>query len=77
MLVATDAWLQVRKPKQTIPVTNLNMITQLCNLLDVTIEDHPRMGDPQILEALFIFCVVWSLGACIVQVGACHTWLLV
>lgn len=57
----------VRRPKQTIPVTNLNMITQLCTLLDAIVEDHPRMADPQILEAVFIFCVVWSLGACIVQ----------
>lgn len=59
--------LQVRKPKQTVPVTNLNMITQLCNLLDITIEDHPRMADPQVLEALFVFCVMWSIGACVVQ----------
>lgn len=27
------------------------------------------MSDPQILEALFVFCMVWSIGACIVQVG--------
>jgi dynein heavy chain len=43
------------------------MVTQLCALLDTTIEDHPRMGDPQILEALFVFCVVWSIGAAVVQ----------
>ncbi len=53
----------VRRPKQAVPVTNLNMITQLCNLLAATITDHPRMADPQILEALFIFCTIWSLGA--------------
>ncbi len=67
---------QVPRPKQTIPVTNLNMIMQLCSLLDVTIEDHPRMSDPQILEAVFIFCVLWSIGASIVQVrawGVLHT----
>jgi hypothetical protein len=60
-------FLQVRKPRQTVPVTNLNMATQLCALLDTTIEDHPRMSDPQILEALFVFCVVWSIGAAVVQ----------
>lgn len=57
----------VRKPKLTIPLTNLNMITQLCNLLDATIEDHPRMADAQIMEAVFIFCLVWSTGSAIVQ----------
>ena len=57
----------VRKPRQTVPITNLNMVTQLTTLLDCLFTDHPRMGDPQILEALFIFCVMWSIGAALVQ----------
>ena len=29
--------------------------------------DHPRLADPQIIESLFIFCVMWSLGATLIQ----------
>nr|Q9SMH3.1 RecName: Full=Dynein-1-alpha heavy chain, flagellar inner arm I1 complex; AltName: Full=1-alpha DHC; AltName: Full=Dynein-1, subspecies f [Chlamydomonas reinhardtii]CAB56598.1 1-alpha dynein heavy chain [Chlamydomonas reinhardtii] len=67
ILEGIDGEELVRRPKQAVPVTNLNMITQLCNLLNATITDHPRMSDPQILEAIFIFCTIWSLGAAIVQ----------
>lgn len=62
ILEGVDGEELVRRPKQAIPVTNLNMTTQLCNLLAATITDHPRMGDPQVLEALFVFCTIWSLG---------------
>lgn len=65
ILEGIDGEELVRRPKQAVPVTNLNMITQLCNLLNATITDHPRMSDPQILEAIFIFCTIWSLGGCV------------
>ncbi|KAF5830619.1 hypothetical protein DUNSADRAFT_14266 [Dunaliella salina] len=57
----------VRKPKLTVGVTNLNMIAQLCHLLNIVTADNPRMSDPQLMEATFVFCVVWSIGATIVQ----------
>jgi dynein heavy chain len=57
----------VKRPKQIVPLTNLNMIAQLCTLLDATLIDHPRMADPQLIEALFIFCTVWSIGSVLVQ----------
>jgi dynein heavy chain len=60
----------VRKPKLAVPVTNLNMIAQLCSLLDACMTDNARTGDPQIMEALFIFVTIWSVGACVVQVRA-------
>ncbi|PNH08033.1 Dynein-1-alpha heavy chain, flagellar inner arm I1 complex [Tetrabaena socialis] len=71
ILEGIDGEELVRRPKQAVPVTSLNMVTQLCNLLHATINDHPRMSDPQILEALFIFCTVWSLGAALVQRAEC------
>eukprot|EP00798_Chlamydomonas_sp_ICE-L_P031817 gene31817-7021_t len=37
----------VRRPKMSVPLTNLNVIMQLCHLLDTIIVDHPRMSDPQ------------------------------
>ncbi|KAF8069431.1 DHC1 [Scenedesmus sp. PABB004] len=47
----------VRRPAQSVPHTALNMAAQLCRLLDATI----------VLDALFLFCVVWSVGALLVQ----------
>ena len=61
----------VRRPKQSVPITNLNMVTQLCNLLDATLVDNPRLQDSQIIESIFIFCVVWSCGAVLVQQPDC------
>ena len=29
--------------------------------------DHPRLADPQVIECLFIYCVMWSIGATLVQ----------
>ncbi len=57
----------VRRPKLSVPRTNLNMVQQLCSLLEITLVDNPRMSDPAVLESLFIFCVVWSIGATVVQ----------
>uniref|UniRef100_A0A383W4S5 Dynein-1, subspecies f n=1 Tax=Tetradesmus obliquus TaxID=3088 RepID=A0A383W4S5_TETOB len=57
----------VKRPQQSVPHTNLNMAAQLCKLLDATIIDHPKMQDPQVLDALFVFCCVWSIGALLVQ----------
>ncbi|GLI59150.1 hypothetical protein VaNZ11_000978 [Volvox africanus] len=71
VLEGIDGEELVRRPKQAVPVTSLNMITQLCNLLNITITDHPRMSDPQILEAIFLFCTIWSLGAALVQRPEC------
>jgi len=65
------ALLQVRKPKLTVHTTNLNMVTQMCHLLDIVMGGSPRMSDPQLLEATFIFCTIWSVGAAIVQVRVC------
>lgn len=38
----------VKKPLQRIPHTNLNMVAQLCRLLDATFIDHPKLEDPQV-----------------------------
>jgi len=99
----------VKRPVQAVPLTALNMLTQLCGLLDATLAEVVRaeegaggvgsssgsgggaaggisslsggtsssgaggfdssscLQDPQVLEGLFIFCCVWSLGACLVQ----------
>ena len=75
-----------KAPNQTIPQTNLNLVTQLCNMLECLLvetkvdpekdaggeeespdEDNLTVLDPTVLEATFIFCLVWSLGASVIQ----------
>ncbi|KAJ7569126.1 hypothetical protein O6H91_01G062100 [Diphasiastrum complanatum] len=53
--------------QQTIPLTSLNMVCQLCTLLDSILKDDKLVTTPQSLEAVFIFCIIWSIGAGIVQ----------
>jgi dynein heavy chain len=46
------------------PRTNLNLVTQLCYLIDSILPD-PENNPPQDvveLEKLYLFCLVWSLG---------------
>ena len=59
--------------RTTIPLTGLNLVAQLCSLLDsllasVTGDDQnePTL-DATSMEALFIFACVWSIGGAIVQ----------
>ena len=86
-----------KAPQQTIPQTNLNLVTQLCNMLECMLLDSAPSGenveednavlpaaapekdavpekeddgvvvDPAVLEATFVFCLVWSLGASVIQ----------
>uniref|UniRef100_A0A7S0KGL2 Dynein-1, subspecies f n=1 Tax=Micromonas pusilla TaxID=38833 RepID=A0A7S0KGL2_MICPS len=52
----------------TIPQTNLNLVTQCCNMLDCLLtEEVSAEMDDNSLEAAFIFCIVWSVGAAVIQ----------
>lgn len=51
------------------PRTNLNLVTQLCNLIDTVLlepEDNPPM-DTSELERPYLFCLTWSMGGTLVQ----------
>lgn len=50
-----------------IPRTELNLVSQLCCLLESVLPTSPPITDPQTLEAIFIFATVWSLGGAVVQ----------
>eukprot|EP00803_Ostreobium_quekettii_P011338 evm.model.scf_1312.1 EVM.evm.TU.scf_1312.1 scf_1312:839-40608(+) len=68
VLEGVDGDELVKKPLQVIPVTNLNMATQCCNLMDAALgEDDEALKDPAIMEAAFLFSVVWSIGAALVE----------
>ncbi len=52
------------------PRTNLNLVTQLCNLIEAILPDKehdPPLSDIVELEHLYLFCLIWSCGACIVD----------
>ena len=49
---------------QALPRTDLNLVVQLCKLIESFIIDDEAIQDPDHLEFMFIFCLVWSLGSC-------------
>jgi len=67
----------VKRFDQIIPLTNLNMVNQLCTMLSAALlkpeeEDTKKKVDEvemahSTLEALFISSVVWSIGSSITQ----------
>lgn len=56
---------QVEKLCQVIPIANLDLVKQLCSSLDVFL--HRHVEDRQDVEGIYIFCLVWSLGAALVR----------
>ncbi|OHS98802.1 Dynein heavy chain family protein [Tritrichomonas foetus] len=56
-------------PLETIiPVTAINMVRQLCCLLQSMLpEEGEEIKDAEVLESIFIFCVMWSLGGSLVD----------
>ena len=62
----------VRRPRMSVPLTNLNMVTQCLHLLSamlgrdgaVTAMDEGAVNT-DVLEAILVFCLVWSVGAAV------------
>jgi dynein heavy chain len=50
--------------KQVIPITNIDMVKQLCSLLDAFLPLD--IVDPMDIEHMYIYTVIWSLGAALV-----------
>ena len=55
----------VQSPKLSLPLTDCNMVKQLCLLLTCMLQDHQL--EQRSLEGVFIFCCVWSFGSVIVE----------
>ncbi|KAI8916282.1 dynein heavy chain and region D6 of dynein motor-domain-containing protein [Gorgonomyces haynaldii] len=53
--------------KRVIPVTPLAMVSQMCSLMEVQINDAKLNGQDNVLEAIFIQTLTWSLGASLIQ----------
>jgi len=52
-----------------IPRTNLNVLTQMFHLLDSLLPEEENPPDSDILENLFIFCIMWSVGTCLTDLS--------
>jgi dynein heavy chain len=49
-----------RKLKQTVPHTNLNMVTQLCNLLEALLTEDKNIQDPQVRTTSVRLTTAWT-----------------
>lgn len=47
------------------PRTNLNLVQQLCNIVDSLLPEENPPEEFDQLEKIFIFSLVWSLGGCL------------
>lgn len=56
---------QVEKLRQVIFIPNLDLVKQLCSSLDVFLE--AEVEDRHDVEGIYIFCLVWSMGAALVK----------
>jgi dynein heavy chain, axonemal len=47
--------------KQVIPISNIDMVKQLCSMLDAFLPLD--IIDPMDIEHTYIYCIIWSMGA--------------
>ncbi|CAM9933944.1 unnamed protein product, partial [Phaeothamnion confervicola] len=67
VLLGLVAGQQAPKLKQVIPVTDLGMVRQLCSTAgSAAAGAAAALPDRTDAEGIFLFCVVWSLGAALV-----------
>ncbi|XP_059165934.1 dynein axonemal heavy chain 10-like isoform X2 [Physella acuta] len=58
---------QGEKLKTIVPLTNLNMVNQLSQMLNALL--IKEVGDPMELEAFFLQALIWSVGAGLLEDG--------
>lgn len=57
---------EVGQPLQfEIPRTNLNLVEQMTRMLDSILDEDEPVQEIDAVEFIYIFCIVWSLGACL------------
>eukprot|EP00992_Anisonema_acinus_P002258 TRINITY_DN10608_c1_g1_i2.p1 TRINITY_DN10608_c1_g1~~TRINITY_DN10608_c1_g1_i2.p1 ORF type:complete len:2266 (+),score=796.72 TRINITY_DN10608_c1_g1_i2:1-6798(+) len=56
-----------KPPKLVLPLTDLNLVVQLCTLLQTILTPKKNITEPKALESILIFCLVWSVGAAVDQ----------
>lgn len=53
--------------RRVIPVTPLSTVAQLCSILEVQLSDSKGAIQDNVLEAIFIQSLTWSLGASLIE----------
>lgn len=48
-----------------LPRTPINLITQFCSMMDATLPEDKKKIENNSMEHMFIFALIWSLGACL------------
>eukprot|EP00210_Caulerpa_lentillifera_P005286 g5050.t1 len=58
-----------RRPTQIVPRTALNLTKQFCVLFECSsiFDNEENFQDHQAIEAVFIWCLIWSIGACLIE----------
>lgn len=52
------------KLRQVIPITNIDMVKQLCSTLDAFLPPAGTEGlERTDVDHVYIFCLIWSIGA--------------
>jgi len=57
----------VARLRTIVPRTNLNMVAQLCSMLDSLLPSESDVTDRATLEAVFLCALTWSIGACLLE----------
>jgi dynein heavy chain len=55
--------------KQITPRTNLNAVKQLCDMVDCMMPEPDQNPNDEFdkMDKFFIYCIMWSIGSCIVS----------
>ena len=49
------------------PRTGLNMVMQLCKIMDILMPTENASSELEVLEPLFMYSLIWSMGGCLVS----------
>eukprot|EP00818_Percolomonas_sp_WS_P004801 CAMPEP_0117449454 /NCGR_PEP_ID=MMETSP0759-20121206/7954_1 /TAXON_ID=63605 /ORGANISM="Percolomonas cosmopolitus, Strain WS" /LENGTH=4456 /DNA_ID=CAMNT_0005241931 /DNA_START=311 /DNA_END=13681 /DNA_ORIENTATION=- len=50
-----------------LPVTRINMVTQLCTIVESLLPSLEKIREEKELECVFLFCLMWSVGGSVVD----------
>eukprot|EP00002_Diphylleia_rotans_P017763 TRINITY_DN3442_c0_g1_i2.p1 TRINITY_DN3442_c0_g1~~TRINITY_DN3442_c0_g1_i2.p1 ORF type:complete len:3137 (-),score=716.67 TRINITY_DN3442_c0_g1_i2:70-9480(-) len=69
VLEGVSEGIVTKRLKSVIPTHGVSMTAQLCSLIDAIIPTDTPNTDPTVLESVFVFALVWSIGAPLLQDG--------
>jgi dynein heavy chain len=55
------------KPATIVAPTDLSLTFQLCAMLDALVTEEKNIMDPNVLECYMVFCIIWSVGATLLE----------